>query len=401
MAVFQYSGRNRKGERVKGTVKADTRSKAVQKLKENGIAVAALEEMTGLLYREVNILPKKVKYKDLVIYIRQFATLIKAGISVVEATKILSEQTDNRLLKDALVEVEEEIRSGIAYSEAARKFPNIFPSIYINMVKAGEVGGQLDEILDRLATYFEKQYEIRQKVKSAMVYPLAILFVAIMVVFFMFIYVVPMFEEMFASLGANLPLITRLMLMISHVLTSYGWLIVLIVMACSLLFWLWMRSPRGNYLLDYMKLKIPVFGKIIQKSALARMARTLSSLFSASVPILDSLTIVERIVDNQVIINVLNQSKESLEEGKSMAEPMIGHWAFPPFVTRMIILGESSGTLDFMLEKVADFYESEVEQATEQVKTLIEPMLIVFLAVAVGIIILSIYVPIFRIYQGF
>lgn len=400
MAVFQYIGRNRKGERVKGKLKAANYNEAVLKMKEKGIAIRSLTELKGILYREINVIKPNIKHKDLVIYIRQFSTLIKAGISVVDSTKILAEQTVNRVLKQTLYNIYEDIQTGKSYTEAAEKFPTIFPSMFINMMKAGEASGQIEEILERMAVYFEKQHQTRQKMKAAMSYPIILAIISIAVVIFMLAVIVPKFAGMFASFNAKLPALTLWLLNSSQFVVHYFWLFILFLLLLLLGYYLLERSKNGSFYLDMIKLKIPVFGKIIQKAALARMTRTLSTLFASSVPILHAISIVENVVGNQVIAKILGESKNYIEEGKSIAEPMKDHWAIPPLVSQMMIIGEQSGTIDYMLEKVAEFYESEVDQATEQLKSLLEPMMIVFLAGVVGTIVAAITIPMYSVFQN-
>ncbi|KQL53394.1 type II secretion system protein F [Heyndrickxia shackletonii] len=400
MAVFQYIGRNRKGERVKGKLKAANYNEAVLKMKEKGIAIRSLTELKGILYREINVIKPNIKHKDLVIYIRQFSTLIKAGISVVDSTKILAEQTVNRVLKQTLYNIYEDIQTGKSYTEAAEKFPTIFPSMFINMMKAGEASGQIEEILERMAVYFEKQHQTRQKIKAAMSYPIILAIISIAVVIFMLAVIVPKFAGMFASFNAKLPALTLWLLNSSQFVVHYFWLFILFLLLLLLGYYLLERSKNGSFYLDMIKLKIPVFGKIIQKAALARMTRTLSTLFASSVPILHAISIVENVVGNQVIAKILGESKNYIEEGKSIAEPMKDHWAIPPLVSQMMIIGEQSGTIDYMLEKVAEFYESEVDQATEQLKSLLEPMMIVFLAGVVGTIVAAITIPMYSVFQN-
>jgi type IV pilus assembly protein PilC len=399
MPVFQYSGRDRKGDRIRGKMKALNQREATIKLKELGIAIRSMEELTGILYREINLIQSRIKHKDLMIYIRQFTTLIKAGISVVDATRILAEQTDQKVLKRVLYEMEEDIKSGMSYSESTEKFPSIFPPMYVNMMKAGEASGQLEEILERMAVYFEKQYSTRQKVKSALAYPTILACISFAVIIFMLTFIVPRFSDMFASFNAKLPAMTLFLLHSSEYAKKFGWVLLLLIVLIYFGIRYFSKTKKGGFYVDYLKLKIPLFGKVIQKAILARMTRTLSSLFAASVPVLQSISIVEKVVENKVMAKVLYESKVYLQEGKSIAEPMKNHWAIPPFVSHMILLGEQSGTLDYMLEKVAEFYESEVEQATDQMKSLLEPMMIIFLAVVVGTIVASIAIPMFSIFQ--
>lgn len=399
MARFKYSGRDRKGKK-QGTITAPSKREAVQKLKTDGIRVFEMIEVPeSFLTKEISI-GSPVKLEHMVIYLRQFSTLIQAGVSIVDSTQILAAQTESKGLKRALTEIEQDLREGIPLSDAAEKQKKIFPSMFINMVRAGEAGGNMDETLERLAVHFEKQHNNRSKIKSALAYPVVVGILAIAVVIFMLVAIVPTFVDMFADFGGELPAITQFVLVASDYLQQYWILVVLFFVALFLLYVLLKKNTKTKYYLDYGLLRMPIFGKIVQKSVLAQMTRTLSSLFTSSVPILQAMSIVEKIVDNEVIARVIRQSRDSLEIGNSITEPMKKHWAFPPLITQMIAIGEETGSLDAMLGKVADFYEKEVENSTDQIKSLIEPLMIVFLAGIVGIIVLAIMTPMFEIFNN-
>ncbi|NMM52017.1 type II secretion system F family protein [Paenibacillus aquistagni] len=399
MAQFEYVGRDRLGKARKGKVTGATRKEVVIALREKGIAVSDIVEIeTSFLNQDISI-GSPVKTQDFVIYLRQFSTLIEAGVSVAEATRILGQQTASKALKKALLQVEEQIRSGKPISVAAREHPKIFPPMFINLVQAGEASGDLDETLDRLATYFEKQHYTVQKVKSALTYPIAITIVAIGVVIFLLTNIVPTFASMFMQFGAELPWITKMVLAISDWMQAFWWLIILLLIGIVIGIIAVRRNPTSKYYLDHAILRVPIFGKLVQKSMIARMTRTLSSLFKSSVPILDALNIVEKVVMNEVMSRVLKESRVSLQDGKTLSGPMKEHWIFPPLVTQMIAIGEQSGSLDFMLEKIADFYEKEVDSTADALKGLIEPIMIIMLAGIVGFIVLSIIVPMFDIFN--
>ena len=398
MARFKYTGRDRSGKRT-GTITASTKREALEKLRTEGIRTTEiLEIQESLLTKEITI-GNPVKLQHLVIYLRQFATLLKAGVSVVESTKILAVQTESKALKKALIDIEQELREGNPLSHAAAKHSKIFSPMYINMIKAGEAGGNMDETLERLAEHFEKQYNTRKKIVAALSYPAVIGALAIIVVIFLLVAVVPTFVDMFADFGGELPGITKFVLNASEFMQSFWWLIILLSLGITLLIMVLKNNSQTKYYLDYALLRIPVFGKLLQKGAIARFARTLSSLFASSVPILQALSIVERVVENEVLAKVVRESRASLEKGQSLTGPMRNHWAFPPLVTQMISIGEETGSLDAMLSKVADFYEKEVENSTDQLKTLIEPLMIVLLAGLVGTIVVAIMVPMFEIFN--
>jgi type IV pilus assembly protein PilC len=398
MARFKYSGRDKRGKK-EGTVTAASRREAMAKLKEDGIRVIEMTEVPETLMTMELTIGNPVKLQHFVIYLRQFATLIKAGVTVVEATEILAVQTESKALKKALIAVEQDLREGNPYSDSVAKHKKIFNSMFINMVKAGEVAGNMDETLEKLADDFEKQHDTVAKVKSALTYPAVIGVLAIGAVIFLLVGVVPTFVTMFEDMGAELPGITKFVLNASGFMQSYWWLIFLIVFAFIFVIIYMKKNKKTKYYLDYFLLRMPIFGNMLQKAALARMMRTLSSLFSSSVPILQAMSIVEKVVENEVIARVIRESRNSLEKGRSMTEPMMNHWAFPPLVTQMISIGESTGALDSMLSKIAEFYEKEVEQGTDRLKSLIEPIMIVFLAGVVGVIVLSIMMPMFSMFD--
>lgn len=398
MARFKYSGRDRTKKRS-GTITAGSKREALERLREEGIRTTEIIEVPETLLTKEISLGNPVKLQHLVIYLRQFATLLKAGVSVVESTKILSNQTDSKALRKVLLDIEAELREGNQLSQASAKHSKIFSAMYINMIKAGEAGGNMDEALERLADHYEKQHNTRQKVIAAMSYPAVIAVIAIGVVIFLLVSVVPTFVDMFADFGGELPAITKFVLGASEFMQKSWWLILLFILGAFILLTAMKRNKKTKYYLDYALLRMPIFGKLMQKAVLARMTRTLSSLFTSSVPILQALSIVENVVENEVISRVVRQSREALEVGQSMTGPMRQHWAFPPLVTQMISIGEETGSLDGMLGKVAEFYEKEVETSTDQLKSLIEPLMIVVLAGLVGTIVTSIMIPMFDIFN--
>lgn len=403
MAIFQYEGRTVKGKKKNGRITASNQKEAILELKKSGIMIHRIEEKPeNLLNKDLAIninLTRGVRLKDFVIYLRQFATLLRAGVSITESTSILAQQTESKSLKLALLQVEEDLRSGIPLSESASKHPKVFPNMYINLVAAGEASGKIDESLDELADYYEKQHHLRQKVKAAMTYPIIISVLATGVIIFLLAKVVPTFVSMFDDLGAELPLITRMVIGTSNFMQSFWWIFILLFIAFYVGIVTIKSKSTSKFYLDYVILKMPLFGKLMQKASIAKMTRTLSSLFQSSVPIIKSVTIAEKVVDNEVIGGVLKDARKALEGGESLATPMHKHWVFPPLVTQMIVIGEKTGALDSMLGKVADFYEAEVENTTEQLKALIEPLMIMIIGAVVGTIVIAIMVPMFQMYS--
>ncbi|WP_057761668.1 type II secretion system F family protein [Cytobacillus praedii] len=398
MARFKYTGRDRKGKQ-QGVITASSKRDAMQKLGKNGIKVLEMVEVQeSILTKEISI-GSPVKLEHMVIYLRQFSTLLKAGVSVVDSTNILAAQTESKGLKKALLDIELELREGKPLSDSAAKHRKIFSSMFVNMVRAGEAGGSMDETLERLAIHYEKQHTTRSKIKSALAYPIVVGIIAIAVVIFLLVSVVPTFVDMFADFGGELPAITQFVLNASEFMQRFWWLVILLFggFIGGIIFI--QQNKKTKYYLDYFVLRIPIFGKMLQKAVLARMTRTLSSLFTSSVPILQAMSIVENVVGNEVVSRVIRASRDSLERGESLTDPMRKHWAFPPLVTQMIAIGEETGSLDAMLGKVADFYEREVDTSTDRIKSLIEPLMIVVLAGVVGVIVLAIMVPMFEIFN--
>ncbi|MHC0037473.1 type II secretion system F family protein [Pseudoneobacillus sp. C159] len=398
MARFKYSGRNKKGK-TSGTIQAESKREALQLLREEGVRVIEIDEVAESLLTKDLALGNPVRLQHLVIYLRQFATLLKAGVPVVDATRILSQQTDSKKLKTVLLDMEQELLEGNPLSAAAGKHPKVFSPMFINMVRAGEVGGNLDDTLERLAVHFEKQHHTKQKITSALAYPLTVGILAVGVVIFLLVKVVPTFVGMFQGFGAELPAITLFVLHASDWMQSFWWLVILWMIGIYFGIVILKNRKETRYFMDYFILRVPLFGKMMQKAMLARMTRTMSSLFASAVPILQAMAIVEKVVENEVIARVLRESREFVQKGESMTEPMTKHWAFPPMITQMIVIGEKTGALDEMLGKVADFYEKEVESSTDRLKSLIEPIMILVLAGLVGTIVLSIMIPMFDIFN--
>jgi type IV pilus assembly protein PilC len=399
MPEFLYQALDERGKRQKGQLSAPTKGAAIHELKRRGLIPRAVEEKQKSIWQMEITIGKPVKTEDFVIYCRQFSTLIRAGVSIVDATNILSNQSESKALRETLTDVTDKLRKGMALSEAIADHPKIFPPIFINMVKAGETAGNLDEVLDRLAVQFEKDYFTIEKVKSAMTYPIIVGIVAICSVAFLLIHVVPQFAGMLTAAGTEIPALTRGVMSLSASLSErwYFWLVGLA--ALILAYRLLLRMPKGRYTVDYIKLRMPVFGVLFRKAAIARFTRTLGSLFHSSVPVLQALTVVEKVIGNEVIAEVINRSKESLRQGQRLSDPLRKSWVFPPLVTQMIAIGEETGAMDQMLGKIADFYEADVENTVDKIKSLIEPLLLLVVSGIVGTIIASILMPMFKIYE--
>lgn len=399
MLTFAYKAKSSEGKIVKGKMTSVSKQAVLKELSHLDLIVFEVKELNSFLYQEIHI-GNPVKSKDFVLFLRQFATLIESGIVLLDALKTLEEQTDNKPLKQALQEISKEIREGISLSAAMEKYPKLFPELLVSMILAGEVSGRLDEILDRMATYYEKQYRLKQKIVTALTYPMAVSLMALVVTFFMLTVIVPIFAELFLSFDQDIPAFTQFILDLSTFFQLYWWIILGVLSGIIYSIRVLKKNENTAFIMDELVLKLPIFGKFIQKTLLARLTQTLSSLLNSSVPILQAVDITERVIENRVMKNVLKKSKHSLEKGESIAKPMEESWVFPKLITQMIAVGESTGAIDEMLMKVSDFYEQEVEEASDKLQSLIEPIMIVFLAVVVGSIVLSMVIPMFSLFES-
>ena len=401
-ATFQYAVRDRAGKVVTGKIEADSPAQVASKLKSMGYAplkISAVE--SGGLKKDIS-LPRiggKVKLKELAVFSRQFSTMINAGLSMLRALSILEEQQPNKVFSEVIGQLRAEVENGSALSTAMSKNPDIFQPLMINMIKAGEVGGFLDQVLNQLAENYESEVKLRGKVKSAMTYPVAVLVMAILLTVGMLLFVVPTFTKLFSDLGGDLPAPTQMLVNLSNFLKVA--LIPLIILSV-IGFVVWIRikhTDRVREFVDPIKLKIPVFGPMFQKIALARFCRNLGTMLSSGVPILQSLDIVADTSGNKVITHAVHDIEESVRRGESLTQPLMQHKVFPAMVVQMLAVGEDTGALDAMLKKIADFYDQEVEATTEQMTALIEPIMIAILGGLVGSMIVALYMPIFKIFD--
>jgi type IV pilus assembly protein PilC len=399
--AFDYRGRDGSGKLVKGRVDAASEGAVVQRLRGMGVSPIAITEAkagTGL-QTEIKIpgFEKGVGLKDLAIMSRQASTMLSSGLSLLRALTILADQTESKKLKDILGKVRDEVEQGVSFSDAVGKYPVDFPPIMINMIRAGETGGFLDQAMDSIATNFEKEHKLRTTIKSAMTYPVVVLIMSLAAVAIMLIFIVPIFQDMFSSLGGTLPLPTMVLVYASHAMKFVlPVLIPLIVVG-----WFWWRanknSPKVRSVIDPMKLRLPVFGALTRKIVIARFSRNLSNMIAAGVPILHALQIAGQVSGNIVVENAVSRVAESVRKGTTIAEPLILETIFPSMVSQMVAVGEDAGSLEVMLEKISVFYDAEVEATTEALTSLIEPLLIAFLGVVVGGMIVALYLPIFQI----
>lgn len=397
MPEWKYVALTKAGKRRSGVITATDQSMATLSLRELGMYAVSLRVSRKYAWLQKQIyFGRKVSSEDFSGFCRQLATLIRAGVTILDSVRIMSVQTTAKPLKLALEQVVRGLEEGRQFSQCTMEFPDIFPKLFVNMVRAGEVSGTLDNVLDRSARYYERDHYTREKVKSALVYPAIVGVVSVLVTIFMLVKIVPTFVGIFAQNNVSLPAPTLIVMAISHFMMGFWWLLLLIVVAVIVADRLLMRVHAYERLKDLVKLRMPIFGPMAQKALVARMARTMSSLFASAVPVLESLRIVSEVVSNSLVSEMLQEAAVSLQGGHSLAAPIAERKLFPPLVVHMIMIGEQTGNLDFMLEKVADFYEAETEASTERLKAAIEPLMIVVLALIVGTIVTAVILPSFQ-----
>ena len=391
MASYTYTARTATGDLKTATVEASSREDVVAQLRRQRMAVVKVDEDTA----KKKAAKGKIKMRDIVIFTRQFSTMINAGLPLVQALDILAKQTENKVLADVTRAVVFDVESGHTVADALAKHPKAFSDLYVNMVAAGEAGGILDTILMRLATFMEKNDALIRKVKGAMIYPGVIMSVAVIAICVLLIFVIPVFESMFGSVGLQLPLPTRVVIGMSKILTGYWWAIGGGIAGGVFLIRNYYKTSNGKLAIDRMLLKFPVLGDVLRKSAVSRFTRTLGTLISSGVSILDGLEITAKTAGNRVIQDAIMASRASIAGGDTIAAPLQKSAVFPPMVISMIAVGEQTGGLDEMLSKIADFYDEEVDAAVSGLLSLLEPLMIVFLGVVVGGMVVAMYLPIF------
>ncbi len=393
--VFVWEGKTRQGVVQKGELAAKSKEEVFALLRKQNILPINVSAKPREL--KLKFGAQKISDKDIVILTRQLATMIDAGLPLVQCLDILGSQTENQTLSKIVTQVRSDVESGSTFADALKKHPKAFDNLYVNMVAAGEAGGILDTILQRLATYMEKFAKIKKQIKSAMVYPSVILFVAVSVVALLMVIVVPMLAAMFAESGQLLPLPTRIVIAISNFLKGWGGLILLLcIVGSAIAFVQWRKTEKGLKITDALALKLPVMGDLIRKVSVAKFTRTLGTLLSSGVPILEGLMIVARTAGNKIVEDSIISTRQSVSEGKTLAEPLSKFAVFPPMVNQMIAVGEATGALDNMLTKIADFYDDEVDGAVATLTSMLEPMLMIFLGTTVGFVIVAMYMPIFQ-----
>ena len=392
MPVFAYAGKARGGKSVTAEVSADNRDAAVDQLRSQGVTVTSIEEKKKKAAGKA----QKVTDKDIVVFTRQFATMIGAGLPLVQCLEILSAQCDNKSFGKIIGEVKADVETGTTFADGLKKHPKVFSGLYANMVQAGEIGGALDITLIRLAAQLEKAAKLKSQIKAAMVYPTAIMAVALIVVSVLLVFVIPIFAKMFADFGGALPGPTQFVMGVSEFMQSY--IVFMLIGAGGAGFGLkkYYETKGGRYQIDKLMLKLPVAGDLIRKISVAQFTRTFGTLLQSGVPIMEGLEIVARIAGNIIVQNAIMEARTSVGEGKTLSEPLGKTGVFPPMVVQMINVGEATGALDAMLGKIADFFDDEVDAAVSALTALLEPMLMVFLGTVIGFIVIAMYLPIFK-----
>ncbi len=399
MAKFAWEGKNRSGAKVSGDIEAPNEAFVLAQLRRDQIAPTSIKKKGAAFALNIPIPfrgEKKVSQKDLAVFTRQFATMIDAGLPLVQCLDILGAQQENPSFKKVLVRVKEDVESGSTFADALGKHPNVFDPLFINLVAAGEVGGILDTILSRLAEHIEKAMKLAKKIKGAMVYPSTIVAVALIVTVVLLLYVIPIFAKMFQDFGGTLPAPTMVVLRISAVTQKYFLVFVVLVFLIGAAFRWYIGRDAGRRNIDRLLLRLPVVGSLLQRIAVARFSRTLGTMVSSGVPILESMDIVAKTAGNKIIEEAIVSARGSISEGKTIAEPLAESKVFPPMVTQMVAVGEATGALDVMLNKIADFYDDEVDSAVEALTSLLEPMLMIFLGVVIGGLVIAMYLPVFK-----
>ena len=396
MPVYVWTGKNKQNKTQKGEFESPSEDAVRAHLTRLKITPKKIKLKPKDLFENVAFMQPKVKEADIIIFCRQFSTMIDAGLPIIQCLDILYAQHENKTFKKMLKEIKSNVESGQTFAEALKKYPKYFDDLFVNMISAGEAGGILDTILRRLSAYMEKAAKLKSQIKGAMVYPIVTMIIAAIVVGVILVFVIPVFEEMFEGMGGSLPGPTQFVVSISRFTKSNIHWIILGIIVFIFAFRRFYRTTRGRTIVDDLVLRLPVFGPIIRKAAVAKFTRTMGTMLGSGVAILDSLEIVARTAGNKTIENAVFETRTAIAEGRTMADPLSESGVFPSMVCQMIAVGESTGALDAMLTKIADFYDEEVDQAVENMTTLIEPFMLVFLGVIIGGLVVSMYLPIFK-----
>jgi type IV pilus assembly protein PilC len=396
MPVYQWVGKNRKDEVQKGEIDAVSEEAVKAQLARQRITPTKVKKKPKDLFANVTFLQPTVKQRDVILFARQFSTMIDAGLPIIQCLDILYSQQANATFKKMLKEIKESVEGGATLAEALKKFPKQFDNLFVNMIAAGEAGGILDAILRRLAAYMEKAAKLKAQVKGAMTYPIVTLIIAVLVLAVILVFVIPVFEEMFADFGGELPMPTKIVVAMSDMVKSKIIYIVVGLVLFIIAFKKFYGTEKGREIADKMILKVPVFGDLLRKVAVAKFTRTMGTMLASGVAILEALDIVAKTAGNKTVEKAVYNVRKGISEGRTMADPLAQSGVFPSMVCQMISVGESTGALDAMLEKIADFYDEEVDQAVENLTALIEPFMLVFLGVTIGGLVIAMYLPIFK-----
>ena len=396
METYVWSGRTRDGQRQKGELAAKSKDEVISIMRKQNIMVTSVAARAKKLSINLPFLKPKASDKDIAIFTRQFATMIDAGLPLVQCLDILSKQADNKTFAAVINEIRQDVEAGSTYADSLKKHPTVFGDLYANMVAAGELGGILDTILNRLSKYIEKNIKLKRQVKAALFYPSTIVAVAFIVIIVLLVYVIPIFAKMFTDFGGTLPAPTRMVIGASNFMRSNILIIIGILVAAILGARKYYKTQNGRLVIDSIVLRMPVFGMLARKIAVAKFTRTLGTLISSGVPILDGLDIVAKTSGNKVVEKAIYATRQSISEGKTLSEPLEASKVFPPMVVQMIGVGETTGALDAMLSKIADFYDEEVDSTVGILTSLLEPILMIFLGIVIGFIVVAMYLPIFK-----
>ena len=396
MPVYLWKGKDRHEKAKKGEMEAPSEEVVRSELTRRKITSIKIKKKPKDLFENVSFMQPKVKQSDIIIFCRQFSTMIDAGLPIIQCLDILHAQNDNKTFKKMLREVKANVESGQTLSEALKKYPKQFDDLFVNMISAGEAGGILDSILRRLSAYLEKAAKLKAKIKGGMTYPVVTIVIAVIVVAVIMVFVIPVFEEMFSSMGHALPVATQFVVNLSRAVKSNIFYIIGAIIIAIIALRRFYNTEKGKVLIDDYLLKLPLFGQLVRKAAVAKFTRTMGTMLTSGVAILDALEIVAKTSGNKTIEKAIFDTRTAIAEGRTMSDPLAESGVFPSMVCQMIAVGESTGALDAMLTKIADFYEEEVDQAVENLTSLIEPFMIVFLGVVIGGLVVSMYLPIFK-----
>ena len=397
MATFVYKVRDRSGKIFTGNMEGENRNSVVSRLREMDYFITSVNEKRGniLLSKQANLI-KSIKLRDLTIFYRQFATMVNAGLTLVNSLDILTEQVENKALADNIKAVKSDVEAGSTLADAMAKYPQVFSELYISMVRAGEIGGVLDEILNKIADLMEKEFALKQKIKSAMAYPSFVAGAAVLMSIFMLAFILPQFATVFTQFGGELPALTQFFVTLTVLFNKYWYIFFIVFAGLVAAFLAYIKTPNGKLNFDKFKLNAPIIGEINRKGAVSRFTRILGTLIKSGVPILEALQVSSNAIGNLVLSAAVLGAKTKIKEGQSISSPLAASGVFPPMVTQMIMVGEESGELEEMLVNVAKFYDEEVDRTVEKLTAIIEPVMMLFIALIIGVMVIAMYLPIFN-----